>query len=502
MIIFSETRPATLTDVSRLRRELSRRLSELRLPETMVWEVLLAVAEAGANLVRHATTLATEMHVAVHLSGSSLRVEISDDGAPFDNCVELYDKARTLIDDPLAERGRGLQLISAAFDRLDYRSGARNCLTGWRSLRPIHPLVLIVEDDPALLHLYSAFLQRGYRTVGAQSIAEAIDVARTRHVDAIVTDLHLGDGLGTSFMHLLDAGEARLAPPIIVMTSNTDGAMRQSSLQDGAEFFLSKPVNGVRLRDALEVSLARTVGRAARLARHFVAQVNGFVTCELPRQLYGLQVTQCACAASAGGGDLLIHHAFADRQRLLMVDVMGHGVGAKAWSIAYAGIARALLHTAPEANSASFLSALAKIAWSDPAMVAIIATALVVDLFPDGRIELAAAGHPLPMIVGEGGARQVAVNGALIGVLEPAGYEIVVVDLAEGERLVISTDGVDVRDASAGGDLPAWLIEECSAASLFEMDGAALRRRANDALGAQPIDDWSIVVLGRPAAES
>ncbi len=451
MKIFNETRPATIKDVSRLRSALARRLGELRLPEALVWEVLLAVAEAGANIVRHGARPAREISVCADLLGSSLRIEIADDGASFDNCLSMYLGAATIFDDPLAERGRGLQLIAIAFERFDYVPGPTNRFFGWRSLRPVHPLVLIVEDDPALLDLYTAFVRRSYRTVSARSIEEAILIARTRNVDAIVSDLNLGDGLGTSLLHDLDPGEDRLAPPIIVMTSNPDGDLRQSTLEIGVEFFLVKPVTGARLRAALEVTLARTVGRAARLARHFVAQVNGFATCHLPSHLSGLDIVQSACSASAGGGDLVVHHVFADRHRILMVDVMGHGIGAKAWSIAYAGIARTLLHTAPLAGVSEFLSTLANVAWSDSSMEAVIATAIILDLFEDGRIEMASAGHPMPMIVNEYGSRQVDVSGALLGVLEPSGYQSVTIELMAGERLVISSDGVDIKDASAGG---------------------------------------------------
>ncbi len=183
-----------------------------------------------------------------------------------------------------------------------------------------------------------------------------------------------------------------------------------------------------------------------------------------------------------------------------MIDVMGHGVGAKAWSIAYAGIARTLLHMLPASSVGTFLFALAKVAWSDPAMEAVIATAIALDLFEDGHIDIVSAGHPLPMIVNGDVARQVNVSGAVLGILEPGGYECVTVELAVGDRLVLSSDGVDVNDASAGGDLPAWLMEECGKSSIFETGSAALRLRAHDELGAQPLDDWTIVVLGRPAA--
>lgn len=90
----------------------------------------LSLAEALANVVRHATTSDPEAPIVieVEVTQDAVQAEICDpvDAAPFD----LRDHARPLeAVDPLAEEGRGLGLILQSSDHVDYRPKAgRMCL--------------------------------------------------------------------------------------------------------------------------------------------------------------------------------------------------------------------------------------------------------------------------------------------------------------------------------------------------------------------------------------
>ncbi len=61
--LFEARRPATLEDVSWLRKALGRQLGELRLPGDVAGEIVLAVAELAANLVTHADPAPKELAV-------------------------------------------------------------------------------------------------------------------------------------------------------------------------------------------------------------------------------------------------------------------------------------------------------------------------------------------------------------------------------------------------------------------------------------------------------
>lgn len=70
------------------------------------------------------------------------------------------------------------------------------------------PEILVVDDDPVMLRLYSRiFSGCDYTVVSAASLASAAALIRANHYDLLVTDLLLGDGLGTELTLLFAAKE-------------------------------------------------------------------------------------------------------------------------------------------------------------------------------------------------------------------------------------------------------------------------------------------------------
>jgi sigma-B regulation protein RsbU (phosphoserine phosphatase) len=62
-----------------------------------------------------------------------------------------------------------------------------------------------------------------------------------------------------------------------------------------------------------------------------------------------------------------------------------------------------------------------------------------------GRISLARAGHPYPVLLSaDGTVREVQCNGSLLGIPDmPADFEEVTVPLAPGDKLLLYTDGME-----------------------------------------------------------
>ena len=95
MILLDDTAPATLAGVSTLRRALRRCLAELRLPEGAGDDLQLAVAELGTNIVTHGHPAAQSLRLRLAVERHLLRVEIEDDGAPFEKFHERLRDAST-----------------------------------------------------------------------------------------------------------------------------------------------------------------------------------------------------------------------------------------------------------------------------------------------------------------------------------------------------------------------------------------------------------------------
>jgi DNA-binding response OmpR family regulator len=106
------------------------------------------------------------------------------------------------------------------------------------------PLVLIVEDDPAIRELVGFHLRRaGMEAVAVGGAAEARAACVERWPDVVVLDLMLPDGSGWDLCRELAAGSGpeRLRPGILMLTALDAEADRVAGLELGADDYVAKP---------------------------------------------------------------------------------------------------------------------------------------------------------------------------------------------------------------------------------------------------------------------
>jgi DNA-binding response OmpR family regulator len=388
-----------------------------------------------------------------------------------------------------------LHLIQKSLDNIEYciREG-RNCFTGWKSLRSSRLSVLVVEDVPSLLEIYCAHLRQDYDPIGCKSIAEARAIIKSRAIDAVLTDFHLEDGSGMALLREYDSLWPEGSPPIIFLSADKTPDVRDAALRFGAEFFVEKPVRREQLIETIKLAMDRSMMRNARMTRSFGRHVDALVSPKVPKALGYYRLEIAATTATLGGGDIILLHKHQEFDRLIIVDVMGHGVPAKAWAVAYAAIINTLQRE-KDVDAAGFLTRLSALAWNDKSLESALATVLVLDIDQDGAT-IASAGHPSPVVIGKEIYR-VSVGGPLFGVMPPCSYNSSRIRLNPGERLALFTDGIDPIEVAAGGDLPAWLQNSFAATKDASLQDAiaAVSIAAAAALGPQPNDDWLIAIL-------
>lgn len=119
--------------------------------------------------------------------------------------------------------------------------------------------ILVVDDEPANLKVIQRLLDRaGYTDV--RSVSDPREVAplfRDRKPDLLLLDLHMPHLDGFEVMHQLrDDLPAETYFPILILTGDTDPAVRQRALAAGATDFVNKPFDVVevalRIRNLLE----------------------------------------------------------------------------------------------------------------------------------------------------------------------------------------------------------------------------------------------------------
>lgn len=118
------------------------------------------------------------------------------------------------------------------------------------------PLILIIEDDPAILSfLVTSLDAAGYRTVHAANLAQALVEAQSRTPDLTLLDLGLPDGDGLTLIPKIRAFSAL---PILVVSARGQEADKIAALDLGADDFIPKPFSAGELHARIRAALRRT----------------------------------------------------------------------------------------------------------------------------------------------------------------------------------------------------------------------------------------------------
>ncbi len=122
------------------------------------------------------------------------------------------------------------------------------------------PLVLVVEDEPAMVRfLRTALASQGYRVVEAPNGQEGLRQAATRAPDLVVLDLGLPDMDGLEVTRRL----REWSPvPIIVLSARGREGDKILALAAGADDYVTKPFAVGELLARMRVALRHAAGSA------------------------------------------------------------------------------------------------------------------------------------------------------------------------------------------------------------------------------------------------
>jgi DNA-binding NtrC family response regulator len=124
----------------------------------------------------------------------------------------------------------------------------------------VKPRILLVDDEPSIRFGFSRYLGNvGFSVEAVPTLAAAKEKINAEHFDAILLDLKLPDGSGMNWI-----GEIRPSNPdvaIVLITGHGDIPLAVEAMRNGADHFLTKPVNmselDVFLRKSLELGALR-----------------------------------------------------------------------------------------------------------------------------------------------------------------------------------------------------------------------------------------------------
>jgi len=106
---------------------------------------------------------------------------------------------------------------------------------------PNIPSILIMEDEPSLLNLYSRVLGRvGYEVYPAATMDEARQLLTERRFDVFLCDIHVGKDRGTDLIR--EQREALIQAGTQIIMASAEAQYRAMTKEMGIDFYLEKPI--------------------------------------------------------------------------------------------------------------------------------------------------------------------------------------------------------------------------------------------------------------------
>lgn len=102
-------------------------------------------------------------------------------------------------------------------------------------------VILIVEDDPVLLKMYSEkFGFEGFNVITAKDGEEALRVSETENVGIILLDIMLPRMSGTDFLEKFRVTPKGKIIPVVALTNLAEDQERQRAMKLGVKEYLVK----------------------------------------------------------------------------------------------------------------------------------------------------------------------------------------------------------------------------------------------------------------------
>lgn len=117
-------------------------------------------------------------------------------------------------------------------------------------------IVLLVEDDPVILQLLVVnFELEGYEVLIATQGAEALEVARERRPEVVVSDIMMPVMNGMDLLAKIAVDPDLAGVPVVLLSAKAQAADVRAGLDAGAADYVTKPFEPLDLLSRVEAVL-------------------------------------------------------------------------------------------------------------------------------------------------------------------------------------------------------------------------------------------------------
>lgn len=114
-------------------------------------------------------------------------------------------------------------------------------------MNELRKTILIVDDAPENLDIQSELLKNRYKIKAAISGERALKIISKKLPDLILLDILMPEMDGYQFFKILKADVVTQNIPIILVTAKTSVANQKKGIELGADGYLNKPVDSIKL---------------------------------------------------------------------------------------------------------------------------------------------------------------------------------------------------------------------------------------------------------------
>ena len=365
---------------------------------------------------------------------------------------------------------------------------------------------LVVDDSRLQRRLLAASLDCwGYEVLEAESGRAALEICRATRVDLVLSDWMMPEMDGLEFCRAFRALGRENYGYFILLTAKDSREEIVAGLREGADDFLTKPINNAELRARLHAGervlamqrelLAQNRSVAATLAElqqlyqaidrdlEEAKKLQLSLVPETHQRFPAAEVSMMLRSSGHIGGDMVgYYHRSDSRLGLFAFDVSGHGISSALMTARLAGCLTAsnpaysiAMERKPDGSYVprppEGIAALMNRRMLEDMQTDLYLTILFADIdLATGCLRMVQAGHPNPVILHAGGQVEYAGCGGMpIGLLPEADFTARSVQLAPGDRFLIHSDGFTEARNPAGAMLGqegfAALLKDRAAAS-------------------------------------
>jgi signal transduction histidine kinase/ligand-binding sensor domain-containing protein/CheY-like chemotaxis protein len=152
-----------------------------------------------------------------------------------------------------------------AIELLEYENIASNLVADPDSENYRKPCVLIADDESEFRSIIKNVLQKDYRILEASNGKDALDLASSRDVDLIISDVMMPGLNGYEFCKKVKTDMQLCHIPFVLLTALEEMDSHIQGMEHGADSYMSKPFN----LKYLEVTVQKLIENREKLKAHF-----------------------------------------------------------------------------------------------------------------------------------------------------------------------------------------------------------------------------------------